>query len=500
MKLKFLILSLLFGISLSAQIVYQAPIYITKGGTYTGNYRSDDPNTPAILILCYDSVTITGCNIISQGEGIKAYGGSRLNIHHNNILGILPTNGTQYGRALNDYQPQTLTFENNYVEHTGGLMVDHGDQNTKSANFRYNLIRNTDKRKTDGTPGDHRASILFNTVTTISAEISWNRFENIPDSSYLEDNINLGNTGGTLAIPIIIHDNFIKGSYPAPKIYPGAGQVGFSGSGITVEDNGGVNAIDQVSRWININNNQVVSVGNGGINVNAGHDINVTGNRLISSGRYPDGSLSNVFWGGGAVWNGSGLPLTSFYNISYKNNTVGWARPDHNTVYKGVTLPGRNDWVIVPGSPININPDDNISLPNPITLATELNEDVIWLAKLSANSITVGNGVNNPVIIPPITLSTAVKVGSTITGTITPVDSTGKAVGYKTGSIKVVADALTIVTYDGSLSFTVKGVNPGVSTITVSLITNNGNTLTKNIQVTVIPILEEAVDLVIIFN
>lgn len=71
------------------ETIYQQPIYITKPGTYTGNYKSDDPNTPAILINCYDSVIITGCNLVSQGEMIKAYGGSRLNIHHNNIKGEL---------------------------------------------------------------------------------------------------------------------------------------------------------------------------------------------------------------------------------------------------------------------------------------------------------------------------------------------------------------------------------------------------------------------------
>ncbi len=487
------------------EIIYQQPIYITKPGTYTGNYKSDDPNTPAILILCYDSVIITACNIVSQGEGIKAYGGSRLNIHHNNIKGVLPTNGSQYGRALNDYQPQTLTFENNYVEHTGGLMVDHNNENTKSAIIRYNLIRNTDKRKTDGSAGDHRAATLFNTVTTIAGEIAWNKFENVVDSSFIEDNINLGNTGGTSTKPISIHDNFIKGAYPAPRIYPGAGQVDFSGSGITVEDNGGVSAFDQVSRYVNVTNNQVVSVGNGGINVNAGHDISVTGNRIISSGMYPDGMQSNAFWGAGACWNGSGLPITSFFNVVYKNNTVGYARPDQNTVYKGQTLKGRNDWVQVPGSPYNINPDDNISLPNPITMSTELKEDTIWTAKLIANRITIGNGVNNPVITPPgppITNGTIVKAGQSITGIINPVDTLGNYASYKARSVTVSSDALTKVVKDSTneLSFTVTGIIPGVSNITVTLITNSGKTVSKTVQVTVTPNLPEVVDLVIMFK
>jgi hypothetical protein len=34
----------------TAAVTFKGPIVITKGGTYTGNWRSLDPNTPAVSI------------------------------------------------------------------------------------------------------------------------------------------------------------------------------------------------------------------------------------------------------------------------------------------------------------------------------------------------------------------------------------------------------------------------------------------------------------------
>lgn len=41
---------------------------------------------------------------------------------------------------------------------------------------------------------ERRVARLFNMVTTIATEIPWNKLENITDNTYVEDNINLGNT------------------------------------------------------------------------------------------------------------------------------------------------------------------------------------------------------------------------------------------------------------------------------------------------------------------
>ncbi|HET6406650.1 MAG TPA: hypothetical protein VFG14_02125, partial [Chthoniobacteraceae bacterium] len=134
---RLLVLLLLAATAASARadvpaVVYQKPITITQGGTYSGNFRSDDSNTPAITVSTNDPVEITGCRILSAGIHIRAYGGTQLNVHHNLFTGQPPTGGQQWGRVLDDYHPQTLVFEHNTVDHTGGLLIDHADENTKS--------------------------------------------------------------------------------------------------------------------------------------------------------------------------------------------------------------------------------------------------------------------------------------------------------------------------------------------------------------------------------
>lgn len=360
---------------------YSDPIEIKKGGVYTGNYKSDDPKIPAITVSTYDSVEITGCNILSSGVGIKAFGGTRLNIHHNNITGQAPLGDNQWGRALDDYHPQYLIFENNTVTHTGGILIDHSDENTQTVVIRFNKFINTDKRKADLSEGDHRAAILLNTVLPVKGEISWNYFHNDLDSSWVEDNINLGNSGGTPDAPYLVHDNFIWGAYP----YPSTADH-YTGSGISIEGEPGHNAFNNTSQYIKIYNNQVISTCNGGINISHGHDIEAQNNTIISSGMFPNGVKSDRFWGGCAIWNGANLSPDVFKNISVKNNTIGYVRPGVN-----VPLPNRQDYVVVAGSPINVQPGDNIALPNPVTLQTELDQIPVWEKKLADNKITVGN-------------------------------------------------------------------------------------------------------------
>src|ERR1700735_3277466 len=64
-----------------ATITYNGPIVITKGGTYTGNWQSLDPNTPAVSIQTTSPVTLLNCHIQSTGDGIKStYTGAQLTV------------------------------------------------------------------------------------------------------------------------------------------------------------------------------------------------------------------------------------------------------------------------------------------------------------------------------------------------------------------------------------------------------------------------------------
>jgi len=390
-----ILLFLLVSGTTKAQIVYDSAIYITVGGTYTGNWKADG-NTAAVRINCYAPVIIINSNIKSSGIGIQAYGGAKLTVKYTNIVGQTPINNDQWGRAVDIYHPQTFVFEHNYVEHTGGIIVDHGDENTDSVSIKYNLIRNTDKRNVDGSEGGHRASILFNTVDIpqgIKGEIAWNKFENLLDSSWIEDNINLGNVVATQARPFLIHDNYIKGAYP-PSSYGGSS---YTGSGITVEGEGGHNLATNVSQWIRIYNNQVVSVCNGGINVNAGHDIHSYHNTILSSGLFPNGVQSYYFWGGRSIWNGSNVAYPSvFHDIDMTDDSVGYVRPGVNQPFTD-----RQDEVFVSGSPINVNSSASYHYPNPITLAKEVDQLRIFNLKVANNGFVIGNNTSTPVVVVP---------------------------------------------------------------------------------------------------
>lgn len=376
MKLLLILLVLLTGCAAE----YQGPVTITKGGKYTFNIKSEDTETPAIIVQTYEPVEIIGSTIIHRGIAIQCPGGTKLTVTNSSFTGLSPRNGKQWGRVLDDYHPQYLVFEHNTINHSGGLHVDHSDQNTRSVIIRYNLIRNTDKRIGDGSAGpEHRAAIQLNTLdhpSGVTGEIAWNVIENLPDSSYVEDNINIGNLVAKAAAPFLVHDNYIKGAYPYPL---SISDNSYTGSGITIEGDPAHKTADNVSQFIRVERNQVISTCNAGINVNAGHDITVSENTIISAGMYPDKQPGGFWWAGGAVWNGSKLPADVFRDIKYVNNTIGYVSP-------GLNKPFENRQDISEG----VDLKQNTSLPNPVTLETEEAEWPKFQAKLKANKVVIG--------------------------------------------------------------------------------------------------------------
>jgi hypothetical protein len=387
-----LALLLFFVAESQPNLKYSGPYEIRKGGIYKGNVRSTNPAIAAITIYTNEPVEITGSTIVSAGDMIKCYGGTQVKVNNSSFYGAPPTGNNQWGRVINDYSPQNLLFEHNYIDHTGGILIDHwqGTKPTDKLVIRYNKGLNCDRRKSDGSAGDRRAFIQLNTVMGLkNSEIAWNQFINQPEKSFVEDNINIYNSGGTKETPLKIHDNYIFGAYPIPIT-----AETYSGSGITVDGNkegGGTYAT--TSQFVNAFNNQVISTCNAAMNIAIGHDIHYSNNRMISSGMLEDGRQLTTFWGGCSIWNGSNLGSDVFKNNSIKGNVIGY-------VHKGTKVPydNRQDYVVVNGSPISVGSTDNTSLPNPITLETEKNEWVLWQKKLAQNKITVGVLTNNPAV------------------------------------------------------------------------------------------------------
>jgi hypothetical protein len=126
-----------------------------------------------------------------------------------------------------------------------------------------------------------------------------------------------------------------------------------------------------------------------GIFIAAGHDNEFFDNRVVSSGRLPDGRAFKNHFTGIYVWDCcyKHVPRGIFYNNRAYNNTIG---------YVGITENGqavRDDSYLVHCAK---NPNGtsrctgNMSLPNPITLETERNEYRSWLEKLRVAKIKVG--------------------------------------------------------------------------------------------------------------
>ena len=204
MKHLYLLLLLLLpavGRAQAPEVAYGAPITITKGGTYTGNYRSLDSRVPCVYVATNEPVILAGCVLAGAGDLIRTGGGVNLTVRGCRGYGLLPSLDNQpRGRFLNAYQARRLVVEHNYLEHTAGMVVDRWSGSgaaDQTLTVRYNQGLNCDGRYRNGGK-EPRSFLLLNTVQQLAGiDISFNQFINEPNQSAVEDNINLYNSSGT---------------------------------------------------------------------------------------------------------------------------------------------------------------------------------------------------------------------------------------------------------------------------------------------------------------
>ncbi|MBC6607468.1 T9SS type A sorting domain-containing protein [Hymenobacter sp. BT188] len=426
----------LITLAQSSEVIYNGPISITKGGTYSGNWRSLDSRIPAISIETSEPVTIENSNIQSAGILIRAhYQNNDVTIRNTRGLALTPTiDNVRQGRFFDANNFKNAHLEHNYMEQTSGIYLANyvGDKSARqSIKVLYNQARNIDGRTRNGGK-EHVQFLQFNGVQGIrGVEVAWNEVVNTPNKSYVEDNINLYKSNGTSDSPILIHNNYIQGGYPVP-----ATATNHSGGGILLGD-GDPSFLAESSGFVKCHNNQVVSMLNYGIAVANGHDIEIYNNRVVSSG-YVDGQYlqsSNV---GIYTWNSTSSNDTDayYFNISAHDNQIGYVK-------KG-NWEDRNDtWF----RNIHYN-KNNTSLPNPITPQTEQAEWTFWLEKVKNQNITPGLIVKAPTpapnVAPSIALTAptnnlALPLGQTQLLTATASDSDGSVqkVEFFQGSAKL---------------------------------------------------------------
>jgi fibronectin type 3 domain-containing protein len=374
-----------------------SPIVITKGGTYSGSWESQDPNVPAVLVQTSEPVTIENSVVRGRGDLIAgAVDHVKITVRNTSGFGLNPNvAGRAPGRFVTIERFDSADLENNYLESTAGIyMLDYAGNHTINQTITVldNRAKNIDGRKSNGSGGwlDYNARfpkkrgsgeegmelvqfVQFDKVQNVPGiNIAWNEVINEPGNSRVEDNISIYQSSGTAGSPILIHDNYIQGAY---TIKPWQGDTSdssynydwsYSGGGIMLGDGLGSTAGGDPA-FVKAFNNQVISTTNYGIAITAGHDLEFYNNRIVSAGVLQDGrniSAQNV---GAFIWDLYGGGSNRFYNVKGHDNTIGW-----------VQGAGRNDiWEAQPGTMPN-----NVSMPNPITLQTEAAEYVLWQQKL----------------------------------------------------------------------------------------------------------------------
>ena len=377
---------LLPGWACAQTISYAGPLVITKGGTYSGNYQSLDSKVPCILVNTTAPVVLQGCRLSGAGHLIQSGSGANLTVRECSGVGLTPSvDGQPPGHFLDSYQSQSLVLEHNTFSGTSGIVVNRWSGTTGALTVRYNQARNVDGRwRNNG--GSSRCSFLqLNTVNNLpGVEIAFNEVINTPNQSLVEDNLNFYNSSGTAASPVRVHDNFVRGAYPYPAT---AGT--YTGTGMTTD--GDAAQPGTATGYIEASANQFVSTCNAAMNIAAGHDIYYHDNRLVTSGLLADGTRLGTTYAGTAVFNYYNQPASLFFNNRIANTTIGYVRWGANNPY-----PDRQD--LSPGACATCT--GTISLPNPITLATEDNEYTLWQQKLARSGVSVGlSGAGPP---PPV--------------------------------------------------------------------------------------------------
>lgn len=344
---------------------FRPPLTITSGGTYTGNYASNDQNVPAVVIATTEQVNIDRMYILHAGQGI-ADSVEGINLKVTNTIfqriSYVTQAGGNIGRAINSDNPSSMVVEHCDLRQTNGIWIG-GNSTCQPLRIRYNICRDV------GYYPPNDCCIQFfqaDTMTLPAGEIAWNHTINYHGRSQIEDNINLFKSGGASGSPLDIHHNLIDGSYASD-----VQGTGHTGGGILGGDKGG--------SFITIRNNWVVSTTNYGCAIVGGTDNQVLDNWVVNDARDQDGVLHGPNFGNGySVWDADNVGTMT--NIVVTGNTSGWLKqsPVGSTV--------RSDYF----TPAATTLANNSSLSDPITAATEQAARDAWEAARQTAGIIVG--------------------------------------------------------------------------------------------------------------
>jgi hypothetical protein len=271
----------------------RAGFVIDRAGTYRGNWSSDDPDVPAVLVATTERVVIEQCAVSGPGDLIRLVPGADVIVLDCVASGLYPAASERArGVFVHADRPRRIVVEHNEV--TGvcvavlvrGYTGDHTA--TESIAVRYNRITGLDGRHGDGEGGvlgsaqPCHAVRVSGAADLRGASIRWNEVVQRPSSGAVEALVSVHRSGGTADSPLEIHDNHLHGAYSAaPATEPGrAGGVLVDGDGDTPES---------ASAWVRVRGNQVVGTSGYGIAFRGGTDNVASGNVVLASNLLPNG-------------------------------------------------------------------------------------------------------------------------------------------------------------------------------------------------------------------
>ena len=360
-----------------------AALVITRGGTYTGSWESNDANVPVILIKTAEPVLIEGCTLRGRGNLIETrIEHANVTVRKTHCVGLNPNvREKSPGRFFSGESFDRVTIENNDLENTAGiyLLSYAGDFRAEhTIKILRNRALNIDGRKSDGVGGflNDAAEVQFVQLDKVrhlpGIEIAWNQVINQPGRSAVEDVINIYKSSGTRQSPIRIHDNYIQGAYP-----PDPMSKNYSGGGILLAD-GSAERVEDASGFVEACDNQVIDTTNYGIAISAGHDGAFHHNRILSTGMLENRKPLPAQNVGAYIWDvhhdGRRMPPTFFNNAGHEN-VIGWVRGER-----------RNDWWV----PDAAEWKDNVHWPGEITAASAAAERQRWDQKVQEHRLQIG--------------------------------------------------------------------------------------------------------------
>lgn len=324
------------GSSTSASVLVSSTIdptaiTITSGGTYSGNWSSNDPKVPAVTILTNEPVVLKNSTLTSRGDLIHIYGsGGGANVTIENVTGTAldpGVAGAVKGMFVAGENMSYLSVTHCTI-HNPSFGVYVASSKLTSLTIRDNTADNLDDRKSDGDGGfllNQRVLghfIQFNAVSLPNGgEIAWNEMINSDGKASIEDIINIYQSQGSKVQPILIHDNYLQGAFATGLT------ISYTGSGIQMDGD----SIDPsaASGFVQIQNNTIVHLAGPAISIAAGHDISVTGNRIVSCGKDSSGNWIDAPWTDVLVMSNY-YSTNQYFNNYMANNSGGMVRPDPN--------------------------------------------------------------------------------------------------------------------------------------------------------------------------